>query len=143
MKLVIYKCSLTEDQIFISYWLFQITNWKYKNKTFLFGWSKWIVVLLNCYVKWSEVAQLCRTLPNPMDFSLQGSSVHGIFQARVLEWVAISFSKGSSWLRDWTWVSHIAGRSFTIWATKEAQPVILVRIKTLNGSILKYVLWES
>ena len=42
----------------------------------------------------SEVAQSCLTLCDPMDYSLQGSSVHGIFQARVLEWVAISFSKG-------------------------------------------------
>ena len=45
-------------------------------------------------VKWSEVTQSCPTLCDPMDYSLQGSSVHGIFQARVLEWVAISFSKG-------------------------------------------------
>ena len=44
----------------------------------------------------SEVAQSCPTLCNPMDCSLLGSSVHGIFQARVLEWVAISFSRGSS-----------------------------------------------
>ena len=55
-----------------------------------------------------------------MDCSLPGSSVHGIFQARVLEWVAISFSRGPSWPRNWTWVSHIAGRRFTIWATREA-----------------------
>ena len=44
----------------------------------------------------SEVAQLCPTLCDPMDCSLSGSSVHGIFQARVLEWIAISFSRGSS-----------------------------------------------
>ena len=44
----------------------------------------------------SEVTQLCPTLCNPVDCSLPGSSVHGIFQARVLEWVAISFSKESS-----------------------------------------------
>ena len=43
----------------------------------------------------SEVAQSCLTLCDPMDYSLPGSSVHGIFQARVLEWVAISFSRGS------------------------------------------------
>ena len=55
-----------------------------------------------------------------MDCSLPGSSVHGIFQARVREWVAISFSRGSSWLRDWTQVSHIAGRRFTVWATRES-----------------------
>ena len=51
-----------------------------------------------------------------MDCSLLGFSVHGIFQARVLEWVAISFSRGSSWPRDWTQVSCIAGRHFTLWA---------------------------
>ena len=54
-----------------------------------------------------------------MDCSLPGSSVHGIFQARVLEWVAISFSRGSSWPRDWIWVSRIAGRCFTIWTARE------------------------
>ena len=54
-----------------------------------------------------------------MDSSPPGSSVHGLLQARILEWVAISYSKGSSWTRDWTRVSHIAGRFFTIWATRE------------------------
>ena len=53
-------------------------------------------------VKWSEVAQSCSTLCDPVDCSLPGSSVHGIFQARVLAWVAISFSRGSSWPRDLT-----------------------------------------
>ena len=71
-------------------------------------------------VKWSEVAQSCPTLCNTMDCSLPGSFIHGIFQARVLEWVAISFSRGSSWLRDQTQVSCIVGRGFTIWATREA-----------------------
>ena len=68
----------------------------------------------------SEVAQLCPTLCDPMDCSLPGSSVHRIFQARVLEWVAISFSRGSSRPRDQTQVSHVAGRRFTIWATRKA-----------------------
>ena len=57
-----------------------------------------------------------------MDCSLSGSSVHGIFQARVLECVAISFSRGSCQPRDWTRVSTSAGRRFTIWATREAIP---------------------
>ena len=70
--------------------------------------------------KWSEVAQSCPTLCNPMDCSLPGSMVHGIFQARILEWAAISFSRGSSQPRDQTWVSCIADRRFTIWATREA-----------------------
>ena len=56
----------------------------------------------------------------PINSSLQGSFVHGIFQVRVLEWVTISFSRGYSWPRDQTWVSHIAGRCFTLWATTEA-----------------------
>ena len=68
----------------------------------------------------SEVAQSCLTLCDPMDCSLPGFSVHGIFQASVLEWLAISFSRGSSWPRDQTQVSHIAGRHFTLWATREA-----------------------
>ena len=55
-----------------------------------------------------------------MDYSLPGSSLHGILQARVLEWVAISLSRGSSQPRDQTWVSCIPGRWFNLWATREA-----------------------
>ena len=75
-------------------------------------WSEW---------RRSEVTQLCPILCNPMDCSLTGSSVHGIFQARILEWGAISFSRGSSRPRDQTWVSCIVGSRFTIWATREVQ----------------------
>ena len=60
----------------------------------------------------SEVAQSCPTLCDPVDCSLLDSSVHGILQARILEWVAISFSRGSSQPRDRTRVSCIAGRRF-------------------------------
>ena len=67
----------------------------------------------------SEVIQSCPTLCNLMDCSLPGSSVHGIFQARTLEWVAISFSRRSSQPRDWTQVSRIVGRHFAVWATWE------------------------
>ena len=55
----------------------------------------------------SEVAPSCPTLCDPMDYSLPGSSIHGIFQARVLEWVAISFSRGSAWPSNRTWVSAL------------------------------------
>ena len=65
----------------------------------------------------SEVAQSCPTLCDPMDSSPPGSSVHGILQARILEWIANSFSRGSSQLRDRALVSCIAGRFFTVWAT--------------------------
>ena len=82
------------------------------------GWSKWSSRMAAGHqVCESEVSQSCPTLCDPMDCSPPGSSVHGIFQARILEWVAISFSRGSSRPRDWTWVSHITGRRFTIKAT--------------------------
>ena len=75
-----------------------------------------------CYL---EVAQSCLTLCDPMDCSQPGSSVHGIFQARVLEWVAISFSRVSFWLRDRTWVSRIVDRRIIIWATREALQLLI------------------
>ena len=73
-------------------------------------------------MKWSEVkvAHLCLTLWNPMDYT-----VYGILQARILEWVAFPFSRGSSQPRDQTQVSRIAGGFFTSWATKEAPIQIL------------------
>ena len=67
------------------------------------------------------VAQSCPTLCNPIDCSPPVSSVHWIFQARILEWVALSYSRQSSQLIGWTWVSCITGRFFIIWATREAQ----------------------
>ena len=72
---------------------------------------------------WKYESESCSVLSdcNPMDSSLPGSSVRGILQARMLEWFATPFSRGSSSSRDWTHVSHIAGRFFTIWATREAQ----------------------
>ena len=62
----------------------------------------------------AEVAQSCPTLCDPMDISLPGSAIHGIFQARILEWAAISFSRRSSQPRDRTRVSCIADRCFTV-----------------------------
>ena len=62
----------------------------------------------------------CIWLCDPVDCSPPGSSVHGILQARILEWVAVPFSRGSSWTRGWTQVSCIAGEFFTVWATWEA-----------------------
>ena len=69
-----------------------------------------VVKLLSCVLSHCD----------PMDYSLPGSSVHGTLQTRILEWVAILFSRGSSWPRDQTLVSCIADRFFTIWATREA-----------------------
>ena len=72
---------------------------------------------LSLDTKWSEVkvAQSCPTLCNPMDYT-----VHGILQARILQWVAFPFFRGSSQPRDQTQVSCIAGGFFTSWATREA-----------------------
>ena len=79
--------------------------------------TKWVNLLIQSE---SEVAYLCPSLCGPMDCSLPGCSVHRIFQARILEWVAFSFSRGSFQPRDWTQVSRIVGRHFTVWATREA-----------------------
>ena len=68
------------------------------------------------------VAKLCQTLCTPMDCSPARSSVHGISQARILEWVAISFSMGSSPPSDGTCVSWIGRRILYHWATREAPP---------------------
>ena len=67
-----------------------------------------------------EVAQSCPTLCDPMDCSPPGASVHGILQARIPEWVAISFSRVSSRPRDQTQFSHITGRRFNLCTTREA-----------------------
>ena len=70
------------------------------------------------------VTKLCPTLCGPMDYSPPGSSVHGILQAKILEWVAISFFRGSSWSRDRTLISCIGGRILNHWATWEALPAL-------------------
>ena len=86
--------------------------------SFLFQtWYLWVLLWL-CM---SLVIQLCSTLCHPMDCSSTGLSVHGICQARILEWVAIFSSRRSSWSRNWTGISYIscisciAGRFFTCW----------------------------
>ena len=77
----------------------------------------------------SLVAKSCLTCES-MDCSLPGSSVHGIHQERILEWVAISFSRGSSWPRNLTQVSCIAGKFFTYWAMREAPFMSYINIKS-------------
>ena len=69
------------------------------------------------------IAKLCPTLCDPMDCKPPSSSVHRILQARILEWVTVPFSRGSSQPRDWIWVSCVTGRFFTNRATKEALKV--------------------
>ena len=76
-----------------------------------------IDIFIRCFC--CSVPKSSPTLFDCMDCSPSGFSVHGVFQARTLEWVAISFSRRSSWPRDWTWVSHTVGRRFTVWATRK------------------------
>ena len=78
-----------------------------------------------------QVTQSCLTLCDPMDYT-----VHGILQARILEWVAFSFYMGSSQLRDWTQVSHIAGEFFTSWATREDCVIMYVYSILINDNSL-------
>ena len=87
-------------------------------------WKKKAKVLL--------VAQSCLTLCEPMDCSLPASSIQGILQAKILEWVAFFCSRGSSWPRDWTWVSWIAGRFYPIWATRKQWAFVVTRVEELG-----------
>ena len=85
---------------FFNLWVWCITDWFADIEKSLHPWDKPHLIMV------VKVKSLSRVwLCNPMDCSLLGSSVHGIFQARVLEWVTISFSRGSSQPRGWTWVS--------------------------------------
>ena len=92
------------------------------------------------------VSQSCLTLCDPMDCSPPGSFVHGILQARILEWVAIPSCRGSSWPRDWTHVSCIGGRMLYHWATWEA-PIQPPRRKKRAGdargppSLVPWIVW--
>ena len=96
-------------------WLFVLLLLHLKSSLFLS-----FAILIMPFKFWSEIAQSCLTLCDPMDCSLPGSSIHGILQARILEWVAIAFSRRSSQPRDQTRVSCIAGRRFNLWATRKA-----------------------
>ena len=80
------------------------------------------------------VAQSYLTFCDLMDCSPPGFSVHGISQERILEWVVIPFFRGSSWSRDRTWVSCIAGRFFSVWATRGQLP---------KTSRILWILWRS
>ena len=86
--------------------------------------------------------QSCPTLCNPMDYSPSGSSVRGIFQARILEWAATPFSKGSSQLRDWTWVAYISCIGQWVlyhWCHLGSPPA---RYEKQKGGIHLYLCWK-
>ena len=85
-----------------------------------------MLVLFICLVAW-----LCPTLCEPMDCSQPGSSVHGILQARILEWVAFPFSRVSSQPRDWTRISCIVDRYFIVWATRIVSKISKANVQTV------------
>ena len=98
-------------------------------------WDNWFIQFLDIFLTVSmsifrgnkvkvKVARLCPTLCDPMDCKSSGSFVHGILQATILEWVTISFSRGSFQPRNWTQFLCIAGRFFTVWA--KCWPIIFL-----------------
>ena len=124
-----YRLSICLSSFFKSFWIFSSifflyflfllplnTNFPTCAKRYEMQLSNYYVCVCVCVL----VTQSYLTFCNSMDCSPPDSSVHGILQARILDWVAIPFSGGSSQPRDRTWVSCIAGRFFNVWATREA-----------------------
>ena len=96
-----------------------------------YKWGFFVYIYIQMYIHRHaySVAQLCMTLWDSTDCSPSGSSVHGISQVRILEWVAVSFSRGSSWPKDWTHVSCISCNGkwiFYHWATGKPIYVYLI-----------------
>ena len=92
----------------------------------------WLLIIFTCAC---SVAKLCLNLCDPMDCSPPGSPVHEILQARILEWVAISYSRGSSWPRDRahiSCVSHITGRLFTTESPGKSLHYVAVATQSLS-----------
>ena len=84
--------------------------------TKLINWKVQYLICQEGVSEWVKVTQSCPTPCDPTDYI-----AHGTLQARILEWVAFPFSRGSSWPRNWTRVSCMAGRFFTNWAIREAR----------------------
>ena len=118
-------CEITDSHIIYIYY-FSYVKWntikfKYIRKCIVFNLKNDVDFIWHWeFFIWG----ICSNSSNSMDCSLPGSAVHGILQTRILEWVAFPFSRGSSWTRDWTQVSCIAGRFFTIWAIREALTLV-------------------
>ena len=125
---LLYRIFLTQGTnpcpVCLLHWLMGSLPLVLPGKTlYLHGKLDWYIVLVYSYLRYEKWK--CWSLSHVQLFATPwtvpaGSTVHWILQARILEWVAISFSRDSSWRRGWTWVSCIAGRFFTIWATREA-----------------------
>ena len=89
--------------------------------------ASWMLLTMSLFFGVPK-SQLCPTLCDLVDCSLPGFSIHGILKTRILEWVAIPFSRGSSWPRDWTQVSCIAGRFLMVWAIRETLKSEIIQV---------------
>ena len=120
-------------------------------KSYTLPQCKKINIFLKVVLLWLFSTKSCPILCNPMDCSPPGSSVHGSLQARILEWVVISFSRGSSRPRDQTGISWIDKQILYHWATREAQILVYYILSNaffciylddgffFSYSILKYI----
>ena len=90
-----------------------------------------VLAIFDLCVYCCSVAQSCLTLCDPMECSPPGSSVHGIFQARTLEWFAISSSRGSSWPRNWNQVSCIGRWILYLWVTQKVLSLVSIYLYML------------
>ena len=124
--------GLQNSMDFVVHWVTKSQTWL-SDFTFLNKWGRdWINEGRKNYYKGENVNVNVKLLS-------PGSSVHGIFQAIVLEWIAISFSKGSSQPKDRMWVSRIVDRRFTIWATREVLNLNFIMsrsVETLNEKVI-------
>ena len=136
IKMIATSLPLTSLNMWVNYssnfkW---VERDKWRNLLLVEPWTSekvcdWLISL--CWWCLENESISCSVLSDscdPMGYSLSGPSVHGILQARILEWVAIPFSRGSSWPRDWTQFSHITGRFFTVWATRQALVISYMKI---------------
>ena len=136
---IVYKCVCIYTYVCVHLcaymWLPQLHPEMFILLIFLHTWD------LSCYTtwvwgylwRWVLVVQLCLTLCDRMNCSPPGTSVIGISQARILEWIAIPYSRRSSQSRAWPQVSWVAGRFFTIWATREAHSYFFGMADTVNA----------
>ena len=114
----------------------QLLGRKQNKNPVLYSLGRWGTLrksLTHLRKNYQDVAQSCPTLCDLMDCSLPVSSIHGIFQAWILEWVAISFSRGSSRLRDQTWVSRITGRRFTLLSHQRSPKEYIEILKIISS----------
>ena len=126
-----FACSYSLNNVTSSLctWMIEIhLLWLNSNLLFILQMELVFISIYVVYI-YTKKLQSCLTLCDPMDYSPPGSSVHGILQARTLEWVAMPSSRGSSQPRDQNQISCTAGGFFTVWGTREAHSYLLNMLK--------------